>query len=58
MKEPTVRRRYIVETHVGPEPTVATSPEKAISNVRYRLFGRTRDNVITKYWTVRIAAEV
>jgi len=35
-----MKRRYIVYTHVGPYETWATSPQKAIANVRYRLFGR------------------
>lgn len=35
-----MKRRYIVHTHVGTFKTWATSPQKAIANVRYRLFGR------------------
>ena len=49
------RRRFIVETHVGPEPTWATSAAKAINNVRFRIFGTSRNNDIVKYWTVREA---
>jgi len=48
--------KYIVETNVGNFETYAASPQKAISNVRYRLFGRTADNSRTFYWTVREAA--
>ena len=33
-------RRYIVSTHLGDFPTTAASPEKAISNIRFRIFGR------------------
>ena len=42
-------KRYIVETHVGVYDTWATSPKKAISNIRYRLFGH-RCGVSTIYW--------
>lgn len=47
-----MKRRYIVHTHVGTFETWATSPQKAIANVRYRLFcrgcgGRCCD---TSYW--------
>ena len=34
-----MKKRYIVETHVGTFDTWATSPKKAIANVRFRLFG-------------------
>lgn len=44
-------RHYIVSTHLGDFETVAKSPEKAISNVRYRLFGRS-GRPTTMYWTV------
>ena len=50
------RKRFIVETHLGPQPTVASSPDKAINNVRYRIFGTSRNNDIVKYWTVKEAS--
>ena len=50
------KRRFIVETHVGPEPTFATSAAKAINNVRYRIFGSSRNNDIVKYWTAKEAS--
>ncbi len=50
------KRRFIVETHIGPEPTFATSAAKAINNVRYRIFGSSRNNDIVKYWTAREAS--
>lgn len=34
-----MKRRYIVETHLGDFETWATSPAKAINNIRFRLFG-------------------
>ena len=34
------KRLYYVHTNVGTFETWATSPQKAIANVRYRLFGR------------------
>ena len=43
-------KHYIVSTHVGDFETMAKSPEKAISNVRFRLFGRS-GRPITMYWT-------
>ena len=49
------KRKWIVETHLGPEPTWATSAEKAISNVRYRIFGAVPD-AVTKYWTAHAAS--
>lgn len=44
--------RYIIETHLGAFETIAASPSKALSNVRWRLFGR-RGYVRTDYWTVK-----
>ena len=32
-------KTYIVETHLGNFETTATSAEKAISNIRFRMFG-------------------
>lgn len=49
-------RKYIVETHLGDFTTYAASPKKAISNIRYRLYGRKADNTRTIYWTVKEAA--
>lgn len=34
-----MKKRYIVSTHLGNFETWATSPKKAISNIRFRLFG-------------------
>lgn len=47
-----MKRRYIVYTHVGTFETWATSPRRAIANVRYRLFGRGRGGgwCDTSYW--------
>lgn len=49
-----MKKLYIVETHVGTFDTWATSPKKAISNIRFRLFGG-RCNVPTIYWKAREA---
>ena len=46
------RRWFIVETHLGSHKSLATSAEKAISNIRYRLLGPVK-NSITKYWTAK-----
>lgn len=46
-----MKRKYLVHTHVGIFPTWATSPTKAISNIRFRLYGRTADNSTVRYWT-------
>lgn len=35
-----MKKLYYVETHLGTFETWATSAEKAIANIRYRLFGR------------------
>lgn len=53
MKSKTQRQkvRWIVETHLGPFETWATSAAKAISNIRFRLFGG-RCGVSTAYWDV------
>ena len=45
-------KTYIVETHLGAFETQAASAEKALSNIRFRLFGR-RGFVNTSYWTVK-----
>ena len=49
------KRPFVVETHLGRETTWATSPEKAIVNVRYRLFGRCADARTILYWTAHEA---
>ena len=49
-----MKKHYIVETHVGTFDTWATSPGKAITNIRFRLFGG-RCDVSTIYWTAREA---
>lgn len=46
-------KEWIVETNVGDFRTVAATAEKAIANVRYRLFGRQYAN--TAYWKAREA---
>jgi len=46
-------KEWIVSTHIGDFPTVAATAERAISNIRYRLFGRRYVN--TAYWTAREA---
>ena len=48
-----VKCKYAVATDVGTFPTWATSPKKAISNIRFRVFG-TRPGVNTAYWTVTV----
>ena len=48
------RRRYVVETHLGPEETVATSAAKALSNVKFRMRRRGVYGPYT-YWTVKEA---
>ena len=47
-------KRYVVYTHLGKFETVATSPKKAIANVRYRLAGR-QCNMKTTYWEAKEA---
>jgi hypothetical protein len=44
--------KYIVETHLGAFETFAVSPAKALSNIRWRLFGRC-GYVKTDYWTIK-----
>lgn len=51
-----MKKRYIVSTHLGNFETWATSPAKAISNIRFRLYGRTADNSAVIYWTAEEAA--
>lgn len=42
-------KNWIVETHLGLFDTWATSAKKAISNIRFRLFGG-QCGVSTIYW--------
>lgn len=47
-------KKYIVETHLGDFETMATSARKALSNIRYRLFGRSGfTEKYTQNWTVK-----
>lgn len=48
-----MKRLYIVSTHLGDMTTWATSPNKAISNIRFRIFGRQPANWHCQYWTAR-----
>lgn len=47
-------KTYIVSTHLGDFETMATSAKKALSNIRFRLFGRS-GYAKTEYWTVKEA---
>ena len=51
-----MKKRYIVSTHLGNFETWATSSRKAISNIRFRLYGRTADTTTVMYWTAEEAA--
>ena len=47
-------KKYIVSTHLGDFPTTAQSPERAIANIRFRIFRRAPG--AKRYvagWTVR-----
>lgn len=48
-------RKFIVFTHIGKFETSAISPAKAISNVRFRLFGN-RGYVQTYSWEAKEVA--
>jgi len=50
-----MKRLYIVSTHVGEMTTWATSPKKAISNIRFRIYGRQPAAWHCNYWTAREA---
>lgn len=57
VQEDSQMKTYIVSTHLGDQETTATSPQKAISNIRFRIFGP-RSAVAKRYvqgWTVREA---
>lgn len=50
-------KTYIVETHLGNFETTAESAEKAISNIRYRMFGNSASGrKFAAGWTAREAA--
>ena len=50
-------KTYIVETHLGNFETTAESEEKAISNIRFRMFGRSpAGSKFAANWTAREAA--
>ena len=44
-----MKRHYWVETHIGLYDTWAVSAARAISNIRYRLFGG-KCGISTTYW--------
>lgn len=50
-------KTYIVSTHLGDYETTATSAAKAVSNIRYRIFGPRSANAkrFVRGWTVREA---
>lgn len=49
-------RKYIVHTHLGDFPTCASSPAKAISNIRFRIFGRSAAaKRYVQNWTAKAA---
>lgn len=46
--------RFVVTTHLGEFETIATSPAKAVSNVRFRLFrGSAAGSQFVVGWTVK-----
>lgn len=51
-----MKRLYIVSTHLGNFETWAASADKAISNIRFRLFGRGHHAQYTAGWTAKEAA--
>ena len=50
-----MKKRYIVETHIGMFETLAVSAKKAIANIRWRIYGRCADSSDTMYWQAREA---
>lgn len=46
-------KTYAVSTHVGIFTTRAASAEKAISNVRYRIYGRGVPASVSWSWTAK-----
>ena len=46
-----MKKHYFVETHIGVYDTWATTPGRAKSNIRFRLFGGTI-GVPTIHWKV------
>ena len=50
-------KKYIVSTHLGDFETTAPSPQKAISNIRFRIFGRSPAAArFVQGWTAHEAA--
>lgn len=53
----SILHNYIVSTHLGEYFTRAVSEAKAISNVRWRIFGRSYCGPnYAAYWTVKAVA--
>lgn len=51
-------KRYIVSTHLGDFETMATSPQKAVSNLRWRLFhGSAAASRFVAGWAVKDAED-
>lgn len=50
------KRKFIVMTHLGDYETWATSADKAINNVKFRIYGPVANDGRTKYWETRIVA--
>ena len=50
-----MKKRWIVETHLGLFETWAVSAKKAIANIRWRIYGRCADSSDTMYWQAREA---
>lgn len=49
-------QKYIVSTHLGDFVTTAASAEEAISNIRFRVFGRSAAGArYVQSWTARAA---
>ena len=49
-------RQYIVYTHLGEMMTWAVSAKKAISNIRFRIYGRGDYSWEVELWTAREVA--
>lgn len=48
-------KTYIVETHVGDFETTAATPQKALANIRWRVFGGRVSAQYTRCWKVEEA---
>lgn len=48
-------RKYVVITHIGDFETMAATPARALSNVRWRVFGGRISSQYTRCWKVREA---